>query len=205
MLVIALGVAAYSYLIRPVVNATPIYTQHKELNNDTILAYSIGKMIASRGKNPIKPNSDKPKVGDTCPQCDGTGREPGDGTVDISCGQCRGDGRVDPGDPILVDGNEIKPLSDPLNEPDPIDPTIEDTPQPQNEIEPQAKSIRRITVNIEGIVYTYDPSTGYFYMPDRSRILSIPAIPSTEISEIKAIQTCDEASGLCREYLLLDE
>jgi len=194
MLVIALGVAAYSYLIRPVLNPTPSFATHPpELNNDTILAYSIGKMIASRGKSPIKPNSDKPKVGDVCPQCDGTGREPGDGSIDISCGQCNGDGRVDEGDPILVD---TKPLPNPLDEPD---------PQPQSQIEPQTPSTRKITVTIEGIIYTYDTSSGYFYMPDRSRILSIDSIPLDEIGEVKSIQVCDDATDTCREYLLRNE
>jgi len=202
MVSLALSVAIYAEVIRPVLNPTPsfantLYSDHAEMSNDTILAYSIGKMISNRGKSP-RPSPDKPKVGDTCPQCDGTGREPGDGTVNISCGQCKGDGRLDEGDPFFGDDG-----LDEIEEPEPV--TIESNPPSFQRIEIPEERLKRVTVNIEGVVYTYDPKNGYFYMPDRSRILSIDPIMPDNIDNFKAIETCIDASGLCKQYLLRDE
>jgi len=211
MLLIALSIGAYSYLIRPVLNPTPsslfstkplfASTSSTELaccKNDTILAYSIGKMISGRGKTP-RPDTDKVKVGDTCPQCKGTGREPGDGTVDISCGQCKGDGRVDKSHPFFgVSLEEIKEDMK-LRNPEP------DSFPSYQRIEITEEKQKRITVNIEGIVYTYDHKNGLFYMPDRSRILSIDPIMPDDIDKFKAIETCLDANGLCKQYLIRDE
>ncbi len=187
MLVIGIALGNYLYSIyehtlTPESTSDNPYVSHPSMEDmNTILAYSIGKMQAVRGKDPTpNPTPNKPKVGDTCPHCKGTGREPGDGSINISCGQCNGDGRVDEGDPILVDNDK-----------------------PESEIESKPPSI--IIVNIEGIVYTYDPNNGYFYMPDKSRILAIDPILANEIGGIKSIQTCNEADGLCKEYLLQDE
>ena len=73
----------------------------------TIPAYHTGKLIVFRELVPIPDLVPNVKIGDTCPHCKGTGREPGDGTIDISCGQCNGDGVVDEGDPIIVDTEEM--------------------------------------------------------------------------------------------------
>lgn len=57
------------------------------------------------GPNPTPPTPDnKPKIGDKCPTCNGSGKVDGDhdGRPDFDCLDCGGDGRVDSGDPILT-------------------------------------------------------------------------------------------------------
>jgi hypothetical protein len=46
------------------------------------------------------PEPDGIKIGDTCPNCHGTGIV-GDGRTAKSCKDCKADGKVDEGDPIL--------------------------------------------------------------------------------------------------------
>jgi hypothetical protein len=165
---------------------------------DTILGYSIGKTMAERGK-PNNPNN-KPKVGDTCPQCDGTGREPGDGTVDIACGQCKGDGRVDEGDPIVSISTPVQLEEAVTIDVDPFD--IADIAEFPVYIPPAPviESEKRVSVNIEGVVFRYNNSNGLFYSPDRTKVLDIDPISIDDIDSIKSIETCSKETGLCSQY-----
>ncbi len=85
---------------------TPVYN-----DDEPILAYAIAK---STGKSPAPtpgPDNpdDTPKVGDTCPVCDGRGKS-GDGIN--PCMPCRADGRVDEGDPILTHSDEVTDVAE---------------------------------------------------------------------------------------------
>lgn len=51
-------------------------------------------MVQLRAAPDVKPEDDKPKPGDKCPNCDGTGKLPTDGRVVVQCGACGGTGRV---------------------------------------------------------------------------------------------------------------
>ena len=80
-----------------------------------ILAHAIAQVADNPspgpGPNPSPSPSpdDKPKVGDVCPNCDGRGKS-GDGIN--PCRPCKGDGRVDEGDPILVADDSVTPTPD---------------------------------------------------------------------------------------------
>lgn len=88
--------------------STPAIKTPPYEHNEVIFAYEIYK--ASRSSPTpapdITPTPAKPKVGDKCPICDGKGAIDGDkdGKPDYGCSDCRGDGRVDTGDPILSGG-----------------------------------------------------------------------------------------------------
>jgi hypothetical protein len=164
---------------------------------DTILGYTIGKTMAERSK-PVNPNT-KPKVGDTCPQCNGTGREPGDGTVDIACGQCKGDGRVDEGDPIVSTIDSPIELEEAVII-DPFD-IANDAELPEYKLpDVEVKSEKKVSVNIEGVIYRYNEVNGYFYSPDKKKVLDIDPIPTGDIDSIKSIETCSKETGLCKQY-----
>lgn len=50
-------------------------------------------VVQLRAAPDAKPEDDKPKPGDKCPNCDGRGYV-GDGTVKVKCQPCDGTGRV---------------------------------------------------------------------------------------------------------------
>jgi hypothetical protein len=51
-------------------------------------------IVQLRAAPDAKPEEDKPKPGDKCPPCNGTGKLPTDGRVVVQCGACGGTGRV---------------------------------------------------------------------------------------------------------------
>ena len=191
----------------------------------TIPAYHIGKLIVFREMTPTPDPAPDIKIGDTCPHCKGTGREPGDGTVNIPCGQCKGDGVVDEGDPILVDTEDSFDISNNaiannLNEKsllvaeeyaeraiNYLDKTIKTAQTKIIESSPTNLIIKlpNITVDIEGMIYTYDNLTGHFISPDMSEVLDMDPIPANEINGIKSIQLCTKEDGVCKLFDLIKE
>lgn len=80
---------------------TPVELKTPPSNADedeTILAISIADTLGVPDNAPTPGPSPNVKVGDQCPVCEGRGKS-GDGIQ--PCGPCKGDGRVDAGDPIL--------------------------------------------------------------------------------------------------------
>ena len=67
-------------------------------NDPTIsadLACELARGIVQlRAAPDAKPEDDKPKPGDKCQPCNGTGKLPTDGRVVVQCGACGGTGRV---------------------------------------------------------------------------------------------------------------
>lgn len=51
-------------------------------------------IVQLRAAPDAKPDDDKPKPGDKCEPCNGTGKLPTDGRVVVQCGACGGTGRV---------------------------------------------------------------------------------------------------------------
>jgi hypothetical protein len=51
-------------------------------------------IVQLRAAPDAKPEDDKPKPGDKCQPCNGTGKLPTDGRVVVQCGACGGTGRV---------------------------------------------------------------------------------------------------------------
>ncbi len=67
-------------------------------NDPTIsadLACELARGIVQlRAAPDATPGDDKPKPGDKCQPCNGTGKLPTDGRVVVQCGACGGTGRV---------------------------------------------------------------------------------------------------------------
>lgn len=51
-------------------------------------------IVQLRAAPDVKPEDNKPKPGNKCPPCNGTGKLPTDGRVVVQCGACGGTGRV---------------------------------------------------------------------------------------------------------------
>jgi hypothetical protein len=51
-------------------------------------------IVQLRAAPDATPEDDKPKPGDKCQPCNGTGKLPTDGRVVVQCGACGGTGRV---------------------------------------------------------------------------------------------------------------
>ena len=69
------------------------------LPHDPTISADISVVLARaivqlRAAPDAKPEDDKPKPGDKCQPCDGTGKLPTDGRVVVQCGACGGTGRV---------------------------------------------------------------------------------------------------------------
>lgn len=76
-------------------------------DDQDILAVSLAKFTDMKSPNPVDPTPapDTPKVGDTCSVCNGRGKS-GDGIQ--PCEPCKGDGRLDAGDPGLSSSSQEK-------------------------------------------------------------------------------------------------
>ena len=59
------------------------------------LACEVARAVVQlRAAPDATPEDDKPKPGDKCQPCKGTGKLPTDGRVVVQCGACEGTGRV---------------------------------------------------------------------------------------------------------------
>jgi hypothetical protein len=58
------------------------------------LACEMARAVVQLRATPDATPDDKPKPGDKCPPCNGTGKLPTDGRVVVQCGACDGTGRV---------------------------------------------------------------------------------------------------------------
>lgn len=66
-------------------------------NDPTIsadLAVEMARAKVQVQARPVAPPDGKPKPGDKCEPCNGTGKLPTDGRVVVPCGACDGTGRV---------------------------------------------------------------------------------------------------------------
>jgi len=166
----------------PLINPTPLTVRIPAQTDYTaVFSWETASLLADTlNPNPgPTPTPNKPKVGDSCPTCYGTGKS-GDGIQ--TCFQCKGDGKVDEGDPIL--GNT--------------------TPTPAVEEKPSTLEEKPITilvekyetlyaVNLDGLQYVWD---GQVFTNTENRIHIQPAAnfdPSTQ----QFIRVCDGAS--CRQ------
>lgn len=85
----------------PVTITIPSYS-----DPDPIFAWNQAmELTPAIGPSPT-PNPTGPKVGDICPSCDGK-KKVGDGTIMTDCLDCKADGKVDEGDPILSGDSEL--------------------------------------------------------------------------------------------------
>lgn len=95
----------------PTPTPTPVEIKTPPSNADddqAILAISIADTLGNTAPDIIPtPSPNTVKVGDVCPVCEGRGKS-GDGIQ--PCGPCRGDGRVDAGDPVL--STEVVPAEE---------------------------------------------------------------------------------------------
>lgn len=82
----------------PIVLNAPAYTNYSH-TLEWELAIENKDVLPSPGPNPGPNPNPTPKIGDTCPVCEGRGKS-GDGIN--PCNPCKGDGKVDGGDPILI-------------------------------------------------------------------------------------------------------
>lgn len=89
-----------------------IVIQAPAFNDDQdILALAMAQQTGGVSPSPAPgPTPNGPQVGDTCEDCRGTGVV-GDGTIERPCKPCKGDGKLDLGDPGLSSTSQVTPVT----------------------------------------------------------------------------------------------
>lgn len=161
----------------------PAYQDATPLIALTLAEIQLEKEFPPPNPNP-GPNPDGPKDGDPCPTCDGKGRySPDGGGAWINCQDCKGDGKIDPGDPLSP--SPAVPVPDP------------DPPSP---ISPPEKT--RYGIRFEGRVLFWDERTRSFC--DSMNILNVGYISSIEDYAGRYIRFCRAGGRDCR-YVLVEK
>lgn len=93
----------------PIAIPAPAFNDDQDILAVTLAQHTDG-VTPNPGPAPGPVNPDKPKVGDKCEECRGTGQL-GDSTIFRPCPQCKADGILHEGDPGLLSSSQKKPLS----------------------------------------------------------------------------------------------
>jgi hypothetical protein len=156
LVLIAFGLSGCDTILPP----KPIHvTIPAQTDYSSVIAWEIGKHVDHSITPDILPNPgptpDGVKVGDTCPTCEGRGKS-GDGIQ--PCYACKGDGRVDNGDPILT-SEDVPVRIQPTLAPKPLEPRIT---EPIEILVAKYKNVTVYSILVNGVTWTYDEEVSCF-------------------------------------------